>query len=110
MIKMKNNTNHKISKLFNELSSGRSIDLDYNNRSYTFTRQNDDTMLVYFSNGLGSELMGHFRVEPNRKDITFIFWELEKPNDSEYPITDLKQLNGLGIYLQFNKIVNEANQ
>ena len=107
---MKNNTNHKISKLFNELSSGRSIDLDYNNRSYTFTRQNDNTMLVYFSNGLGSELMGHFRVEPNRKDITFIFWELEKPNDSEYPITDLKQLNGLGIYLQFNKIVNEANQ
>ena len=107
---MKNNTNHTIAKLFNELSSGRSIDLDYNNRSYSFTRQNDSTILVYFSNGLGSELMGHFRVEPNRKDITFIFWELEKPNDSEYPITDLEQLNGLGIYLQFNKIVNEANQ
>ena len=107
---MKNNTNHTITTLFNELSSGRSIDLDYNNRSYTFTRQNDNTMLVYFSNGLGSELMGHFRVESNRSDITFIFWELEKPKDSEYPITDLKQLNGLGIYLQFNKIVNEANQ
>ena len=107
---MKNNTNHKISKLFNELSSGRSIDLDYNNRSYTFTRQNDNEMLVYYINDMGSELMGHFRVEPNRKDITFIFWELNKPNDSEYPITDLKQLNGLGIYLQFNKIVNEANQ
>ena len=107
---MKNNTNHTIAKLFNELSSGRSIDLDYNNRSYSFTRQNDSTILVYFSNGLGSELMGHFRVEPNRRDITFIFWELEKPNDSEYPITDLEQLNGLGIYLQFNKIVNEANQ
>ena len=107
---MKNNTNHKISKLFNELSSGRSIDLDYNNRQYSFTRQNDNEMLVYYINDMGSELMGHFRIEPNRKDITFIFWELEKPNDSEYPITDLKQLNGLGIYLQFNKIVNEANQ
>ena len=107
---MKNNTNHTIAKLFNELSSGRSIDLDYNNRSYSFTRQNDSTILVYFSNGLGSELMGHFRVESNRSDITFIFWELEKPKDTEYPITDLKQLNGLGIYLQFNKIVNEANQ
>ena len=107
---MKNNTNHTIVNLFNELTSGRSIDLDYNNRSYTFTRQNDNEMLVYYINDMGSELMGHFRVEPNRKDITFIFWELNKPNDSEYPITDLKQLNGLGIYLQFNKIVNEANQ
>ena len=107
---MKNNTNHKISKLFNELSSGRSIDLDYNNRQYSFTRQNDNEMLVYFSNGLGSELMGHFRVEPNRKDITFIFWELNKPNDSEYPIVNMEQLDGLGLYLQFNKIVNEANQ
>ena len=38
---MENNTNHTIAKLFNELSSGRSIDLDYKNRSYTFTRQND---------------------------------------------------------------------
>ena len=32
-IKMENNTNHTIATLFNELSSGRSIDLDYNNRS-----------------------------------------------------------------------------
>ena len=107
---MKNNTNHKISKLFNELSSGRSIDLDYNNRQYSFTRQNDNEMLVYYINDMGSELMGHFRVEPNRKDITFIFWELEKPKDSEYPITDLKQLDGLGIYLQFDTIVNELNE
>lgn len=107
---MKNNTNHTVATLFNELSSGCSIDLDYNNRSYTFTRQNDNKMLVYFSNGLGSELMGHFRVEPNRKDITFVFWELEKPNDSEYPITNLEQLDGLGIYLQFDTIVNEANE
>ena len=107
---MKNNTNHTIVNLFNELSSGQSIDLDYNNRSYTFTRQNDNEMLVYYINDMGSELMGHFRIESNRSDITFIFWELEKPKDSEYPITDLKQLNGLGIYLQFNKIVNEANQ
>lgn len=106
---MKNETNHKITKLFNELSSGRSIDLDYNNRSYTFTRQNDNEMLVYYINDMGSELMGHFKVEPNRKDITFIFWELEKPNDSEYPISDLEQLDGLGLYLQFNRIVNEAN-
>ena len=106
---MKNNTNHTIVNLFNELTSGRSIDLDYNNRSYTFTRQNDDEMLVYFSNGLGSEIMGNFRVEPNRKDITFIFWELEKPKDSEYPITDLKQLDGLGVHLQFDTIVNELN-
>lgn len=107
---MKNNTNYTIANLFNELTSGRSIDLDYNNRSYTFTRQDDSKMLVYFSNGLGSEIMGHFRVEPNRKDITFIFWELEKPNDSEYPITNLEQLDGLGIYLQFDTIVNEANE
>ena len=107
---MKNNTNHTIAKLFNELSSGRSIDLDYNNRSYSFTRQNDSTILVYFSNGLGSELMGHFRVESNRSDITFIFWELEKPKDTEYPITDLKQLDGLGIYFQFDTIVNELNE
>lgn len=107
---MKNNTNHKIVTLFNELSSGRSIDLDYNNRSYTFTRQNDSKMLVYYINDMGSELMGHFRVEPNRKDITFIFWELEKPKDTEYPITDLKQLDGLGVYLQFNTIVNELNE
>ena len=107
---MENNTNHTIAKLFNELSSGRSIDLDYKNRSYTFTRQNDWEMLVYFSNGLGSELMGHFRVEPNRKDITFIFWELNKPNDSEYLIVNMEQLDGLGLYLQFDKIVNEANE
>ena len=107
---MKNNTNHTIATLFNELSSGRSIDLDYNNRSYTFTRQNDNEMLVYFYNGLGSEIMGHFRVEPNRKDVTFVFWELEKPKDSEYPIIDLKQLDGLGVYLQFDTIVNEANE
>lgn len=107
---MKNNINHTIATLFNELSSGQAIDLDYNNRSYTFTRQNDNKMMVGFSNGLGSELMGHFRVEPNRKDITFIFWELEKPNDSEFPITDLEQLDGLGIYLQFDTIVNEANE
>ena len=107
---MKNNTNHTIVNLFNELTSGRSIDLDYNNRSYTFTRQNDDEILVYFSNGLGSELMGHFRVESNRSDITFIFWELEKPKNTEYPITDLKQLDGLGVYLQFNTIVNEINE
>lgn len=107
---MKNNTNHTIAKLFNELSSGRSIDLDYNNRSYTFTRQNDNGMLVYYINDMGSELMGHFRVEENRKDITFIFWELNKPNDSEYPIVNMEQLDGLGLYLQFNKIVNEANK
>lgn len=106
---MKNNTNHKIVTLFNELSSGQSIDLDYNNRSYTFTRQNDNEMLIYYINNMGSELVGHFRVEPNRKDITFIFWELEKPNDPEYPIDDLEQLDGLGLYLQFNKIVNEEN-
>lgn len=107
---MKNNTNHKIATLFNELSSGQSIDLDYNNRSYTFTRQNDNEMLVYYINDMGSELMGHFRVESNRKDITFIFWELEKPNDSEYPIVNMEQLDGLGLYLQFNRIVNEANE
>ena len=107
---MKNNTNHTIAKLFNELSSGRSIDLDYNNRSYTFTRQNDNEMLVYYINDMGSELMGHFRVEPNRKDITFIFWELNKPNDSEFPIVNMEQLDGLGLYLQFNRIVNEANE
>lgn len=107
---MKNNTNHKIATLFNELSSGQSIDLDYNNRSYTFTRQNDNGMLVYYINDMGSELMGHFRVESNRKDITFIFWELEKPNDSEYPIVNMEQLDGLGLYLQFNRIVNEANE
>ena len=107
---MKNNTNHTIAKLFNELSSGRSIDLNYNNRSYTFTRQNDNEMLVYYINDMGSELMGHFRVEENRKDITFIFWELEKPNDSEFPIVNMEQLDGLGLYLQFNKIVNEANK
>lgn len=107
---MKNNTNHTIATLFNELTSGRSIDLDYNNRSYTFTRQNDNEMLVYFSNGLGSEIMGHFRVEPNRKDVTFIFWDLSKETDPEYPITDLEQLDGLGIYLQFDTIVNEANE
>lgn len=110
MIKMKNNTNHTIANLFNELTSGRSIDLDYNNRSYTFTRQNDNEMLVYYINDMGSELMGHFKVEPNRKDVTFVFWELNKPNDSEYPITDLEQLDGLGIYLQFDTIVNEANE
>lgn len=107
---MKNNTNHKIATLFNELSSGRSIDLDYNNRSYTFTRQNDNEMLVYYINDMGSELMGHFRVEENRKDITFIFWELNKPNDSEFPIVNMEQLDGLGLYLQFNNIVNEANK
>lgn len=107
---MKNNTNHTIAKLFNELTSGRSIDLDYNNRSYTFTRQNDNKMLVYYISDMGSELMGHFRVEPNRKNVTFIFWELEKPNDPEYPIDDIEQLNGLGLFLQFNKIVNEANE
>ena len=107
---MKNNTNHKIVTLFNELSSGQSIDLDYNNRSYTFTRQNDSEMLAYYSNGLGSEIMGHFRVEPNRKDITFIFWELNKPNDSEYPTVNMEQFDGLGVYLQFNTIVNEANE
>ena len=107
---MKNNKNHTIAKLFNELSSGRSIDLDYNNRSYTFTRQNDNEMLVYYINDMGSELMGHFRVEKNRKDITFIFWELEKPNDSEYPIVNMEQLDGLGLYLQFDTIVNEANE
>ena len=107
---MKNNTNHTIATLFNELSSGRSIDLDYNNRSYSFTRQNDNEMLVYYINDMGSELMGHFRIESNRSDITFIFWELEKPKDTEYPITDLKQLDGLGLYLQFDKIVNEANE
>ena len=28
---MKNNTNHTIVKIFNELLNGRSIDLDYNN-------------------------------------------------------------------------------
>ena len=67
-------------------------------------------MLVYYINDMGSELMGHFRVEPNRKDITFIFWELNKPNDSEYPIVNMEQLDGLGLYLQFNKIVNEANK
>lgn len=106
---MKNNINHTIATLFNELSSGQSIDLDYNNRSYTFTRQNDNEMFVYYINDMGNELMGNFRVEPNRKDITFIFWELEKPNDPEFPITDLEQLDGLGLYLQFNKIVNEAN-
>ena len=106
---MKNNKNHKIATLFNELTSGHSIDLDYNNRSYTFTRQNDDKMLVYYINDMGNELMGHFRVEPNRKDITFIFWELNKPNDSEFPITDLKQLDGLGTYLEFDTIVNELN-
>lgn len=107
---MKNNTNHTIAKLFNELSSGRSIDLDYNNRKYSFTRQNDNEMLVYYISDMGNELVGHFRVEPNRKDITFIFWELNKPNDSEYPIIDLEQLNGLGLYLQFDKIVNKANE
>lgn len=107
---MKNNTNHKIATLFNELTSGQSIDLDYNNRSYTFTRQNDNEMLVYYINDMGSELMGHFRVEPNRKDITFIFWELNKPNDSEYPIVNMEQLDGLGLYLQFNRIVNEVNE
>lgn len=107
---MKNNKNHKIATLFNELSSGKSIDLDYNNRSYTFTRQNDNEMLVYYINDMGSELMGHFKVEPNRKDITFIFWELEKINDSEFPIVNMEQLDGLGLYLQFNKIVNEANK
>ena len=107
---MKNNTNHKIATLFNELSSGQSIDLDYNNRSYTFTRQNDNEMLVYYINDMSSELMGHFRVEPNRTDVTFVFWELEKPKDTEYPITDLKQLDGLGIYLQFDTIVNELNE
>ena len=107
---MKNNTNHTIATLFNELSSGRSIDLDYNNRSYSYTRQNDNEMLVYYINDMGSELMGHFRIESNRSDITFIFWELEKPKDTEYPITDLKQLDGLGLYLQFDKIVNEANE
>ena len=107
---MKNNTNHTIAKLFNELSSGRSIDLDYNNRSYTFTRQNDNEMLVYYINDMGSELMGHFRVEPNKTDVTFVFWELEKTNDSEYPIVNMEQLDGVGLYLQFNKIVNEANE
>ena len=107
---MKNNTNYTIATLFNELSSGYSIDLDYNNRSYTFTRQNDNEMLVYYINDMGSELMGNFRVEPNRKDITFIFWELNKPNDSEFPIVNMEQLDGLGLYLQFNKIVNEANE
>ena len=107
---MKNNTNHTIATLFNELSSGRSIDLDYNNRSYTFTRQNDNEMLVYYISDMGSELMGHFKVEPNRKDITFVFWELEKPKDTEYPITDLKQLDGLGTYLKFDTIVNELNE
>src|SRR5699024_11282133 len=96
--------------LFNELSSGRSIDLAYDNRSYTCTCQNDNEMLVYFSNGLGNELMGHFGVEPNRKDITFVFWELEKPNDSEFPIVNIEQLDGLGIYLQFDTIVNELNR
>lgn len=106
---MKNNTNHTIAKLFNELSSGQSIDLDYNNRSYTFTRQNDNEMLVYYINDMGNELMGNLRVEPNRKDITFIFWELEKINDPEYPIVNMEQLDGLGLYLQFDKIVNEAN-
>lgn len=106
---MKNNKNHTIAKLFNELSSGQSIDLDYNNRSYTFTRQNDNEMLVYYINDMGSELMGHFRVESNRTDVTFVFWELEKPNDSEFPIVNMEQLDGLGLYLQFNKIVNEAN-
>ena len=107
---MKNNTNHKIVTLFNELTSGRSIDLDYNNRSYTFTRQNDNEMLVYYINDMGSELMGHFRVEPNKTDVTFVFWELEKTNDSEYPIVNMEQLDGVGLYLQFNKIVNEANE
>lgn len=107
---MKNNTNHTIAKLFNELSSGRSIDLDYNNRSYTFTRQNDNEMLVYYINDMGSELMGHFRVESNRTDVTFVFWELEKTKDSEYPIVNMEQLDGLGVYLQFNTIVNEANE
>lgn len=55
---MKNNTNHKIATLFNELSSGQSI----------------------------------------------------KPNDSEFPIVNMEQLDGLGLYLQFNRIVNEANE
>ena len=32
---MKNNTNHTIAKIFNELLNGRSIDLDYNNHQYT---------------------------------------------------------------------------
>ena len=107
---MKNNTNHTIATLFNELSSGQSIDLDYHNRKYTFTRQNDNEMLVYYINDMGNELMGNFRVEPNRTDITFIFWELEKPKDSEFPIVDLKQLDGLGVYLQFDSIVNELNE
>ena len=103
---MKNNTNHTIAKIFNELLNGRSIDLDYNNRRYTFTRQNDNEMLLNFE----SEIIGHFRVEQNRTNITFVFWDLSKPKDPTYPVTDLKQLDGLGIYLQFDIIVKERNE
>ena len=103
---MKNNTNHTIAKIFNELSNGHSIELDYSNRQYTFTRQNDNEMLLSFE----CEIMGHFRVEQDRTNITFVFWDLSKPRDPNYPVNDLKQLDGLGTYLQFDVIIEERNE
>lgn len=105
---MKNFTNHTIVNIYNNVSIGHSIDLDYNGAKYSFTNQSDGAMLVYYINNNGSEIMGNFQVMPNLKDIKFIFWGIE--NDLEFPIKDLEQLNGLGLYLQFDTLVNEMNE
>lgn len=93
MIKL--NTNVSIERIANELEVGRSIDLEYNEARFTFTKENSGNSLYpnlrvqYDSDNFGELIVSD--------DLATKYIYRDYEDDSEYDIKTLEQLYGLSL-------------
>lgn len=96
---LKTNTNAKIIEIYEELEKGRSIDLDFNEAKFTFTKEQPEPMvharLVVQYQGI---TFGELIV--NHKMNGFIFQDFDDTYTQD--IATLKQLYGLAYLMDWD--------
>lgn len=99
MIKL--NTNVSIERIANELEVGRSIDLEYNEARFTFTKENNGNSLYpnlrvqYDSDNFGELIVSD--------DLATKYIYRDYEDDSEYDIKTLEQLYGLSLLFSWKE-------
>lgn len=100
---LKNNTNVKIIEIYEELEKGRSIDLDFNEAKFTFTKEQPEPMvharLVVQYQGV---TFGEILV--NDEMNGFVYQDFDE--DYMQDISTLKQLYGLSNLMDWQWLVD----
>lgn len=100
---LKTNTNHEIREIYKELQVGKSIDLEFNDKRFTFTSEliNDMNWPVLI---VQMEYINFGELVVN--DNLTGFWYKDYDEDFKVEVNDLEQLYGLSLLKKWQQKID----